>query len=203
MVSQWLDQLRHADLITLYTVKGKPYAQFNTWDRHQQVRAKRSKFPAPDEGLMADDSICDRMIANVPVIQSNPIQSESIADKPHNDKTTCPKEWMDALYQVTQTDLAVATVAQRGNLSSCGKALIAAGSTLDQLQNFARNWQALDWRGKKGQPPTAKQIRDEWGKYSKSQNGHVATEEVVPELDYMPGYNAMGKPVKLPLGFHA
>lgn len=79
MISQWLDQLRHAELITIYTVNGKPYIQFNTWDKHQQVRAKRSKFPSPDDGLIADDSNCDQLIANVPVIQSNPIRIQSNA----------------------------------------------------------------------------------------------------------------------------
>jgi hypothetical protein len=34
-------------LITIYTAKGKPYLQINNWK--QQVRAKYSKYPAPEE----------------------------------------------------------------------------------------------------------------------------------------------------------
>ena len=47
-----------ADLVILYEVDGKPYLQMKTWDKHQQVRAKKSKYPSPDEG------ICNQMISN-------------------------------------------------------------------------------------------------------------------------------------------
>lgn len=178
MVSHWLDQLRHAELITLYSVNGKPYLQFKTWDKHQQVRAKRSKFPASDEGVIADDSNCDQMIANVPVIQSNPIQSESesesnSADKPRTaEKETCPKEWVDRINALCKIDAYTATVQARKNVSDCGKALIKGGAVIEALDTFERNWYALDWRGKQGQAPTVKQVRDEWGKYSREMNGN-------------------------------
>ena len=185
MVSQWLDQLRRAELITLYTVAGKPYLQFTTWDKHQQVRAQRSKYPALADGLIADDSNGNQLQSNVPVIQSNPIQSESEsesesdtkhgADKPRKQSDdTCPKPWMDALYGLSKIDPSTATVQARKNVSDCGKALVKCGSTLDQVATFERNWYAADWRGKQGQAPTIKQVRDEWGKYSKplSGNGH-------------------------------
>ena len=38
-----------ADLINLYEVDGRPYLQVVTWNRHQQVRNKRSRYPAPEE----------------------------------------------------------------------------------------------------------------------------------------------------------
>ena len=69
-VTEALKALRKADLIILYEVDGKMFLQMKTWDRHQQIRAKRSKFPAYDSicnQLLSDDSICPR----------NPIQSES------------------------------------------------------------------------------------------------------------------------------
>jgi hypothetical protein len=92
-----LRALTSAELVTLYRVGGKPFLQMKTWDRHQSVRAKKSKFPGPDEAdaevmadevighygkaddgcMQADASKCKQMQANVPVIQSNPIQSES------------------------------------------------------------------------------------------------------------------------------
>ena len=63
--------------MTLYTVDGKPFLQMKTWDRHQQVRAKKSKYPSPESGKQADDSICKQMIADDSKCPRNPIQSES------------------------------------------------------------------------------------------------------------------------------
>lgn len=35
---------------------------------------------------------------------------------------------------------------------------------LGEIQEFTRRWYAEDWRGRKGQPPTARQVQDEWAK---------------------------------------
>lgn len=91
---------------------------------------------------------------------------------PQKEKATCPADWMTVLYGLTKIDQSTATKEARKNLSDCGKALIAGGATIDQLATFERNWYALDWRGKQGQAPTVKQVRDEWGKYSKPLNGN-------------------------------
>lgn len=67
-VADWLTALVASDLVRVYEVAGKPYLQVATWDRHQQVRAKRSKYPP----MIADDSNGYQMISDAPVIQSNP-----------------------------------------------------------------------------------------------------------------------------------
>ena len=76
-ISKGVHNLATAGMITLYEVDGESYLQFPNWDKHQAIRAKQSKFPAPDSSLQADASICNQTLANVPVIQSNTIQSES------------------------------------------------------------------------------------------------------------------------------
>jgi len=89
-VSNWLKKLHQIGLIVLYEVIGMSYLQMKTWEKHQQVRSKRSKFPSLDDKgvkIISFDGIGNQMIsddingnhlkANVPVIQSNPIQSES------------------------------------------------------------------------------------------------------------------------------
>ena len=63
--------LSDAGLITTYNVDGKPYLQMKTWDKHQQVRAKKSKYPSPD------DSACNQVIADDYKCPRNPIQSLS------------------------------------------------------------------------------------------------------------------------------
>lgn len=81
-----LRALTSAELVTLYVVDGKPFLQMKTWDRHQQVRAKRSKYPSPESCLQTSDINCYQMQANVPVIQSesesNPNPKESACETP-------------------------------------------------------------------------------------------------------------------------
>lgn len=73
-IEKALQSLRSADMIDIYEVDGRSFLQMRTWEKHQCVRAKKSKYPAPDESLQAYDSKCMQMHADVPVIQS---ESES------------------------------------------------------------------------------------------------------------------------------
>ena len=73
-IEAWLQALADVGLIQRYQVDGMPYLAITKWAQHQQIRAKRPKYPSPDSG---SEIICDPMQSNVPVIQSNPIQSES------------------------------------------------------------------------------------------------------------------------------
>jgi hypothetical protein len=72
-----LRALTSAELVTLYEVDGKPFLQMKTWDRHQQVRAKKSKYPAPESGKQTSDINCNQMISDASKCPRNPIQSES------------------------------------------------------------------------------------------------------------------------------
>ena len=65
-IEKWLTSLIKQQLIQIYIVENKPYLQMSTWEKHQQVRAKRSKFPAPDSNMIADDINCNQMQSNVP-----------------------------------------------------------------------------------------------------------------------------------------
>lgn len=82
-ICKWVAELEGAGLIETYSVEGHPYLHFVKWDSHQQIRAKRSKFPQPpaDDGkserVISNDINGNHLQSNVPVIQSNPIQSES------------------------------------------------------------------------------------------------------------------------------
>ena len=75
-IEKALQSLRSADMIDIYVVDGRSFLQMRTWEKHQQVRAKKSKYPAPDNSMIASDINCKQMISNVPVIQS---ESESNA----------------------------------------------------------------------------------------------------------------------------
>ena len=69
--------LSETEIITLYEVGGKPYLQMRTWNKHQQIRAKKSKYPAPEAQKTTTDSTCNQMITDSSKCPRNPIQSES------------------------------------------------------------------------------------------------------------------------------
>lgn len=76
-IEKALHTLSSQELVERYTVDGRPFVRLTGWDKHQTIRAKKSKYPAPDgksESLQASENICKQMQANVPVIQS---ESES------------------------------------------------------------------------------------------------------------------------------
>ena len=69
-VENAINKLASVGLVFRYEANGKPFLLLPTWNVHQSVRAKNSKFPAPDsicKQMDADDSICSR----------NPIQYEN------------------------------------------------------------------------------------------------------------------------------
>lgn len=75
-----------ANLIVLYENDGRPYLYLPTWNNHQSIRAKKSKYPVPEDSVISSESICNQLYADVPVIQSNPIliQSESNTNRGKN-----------------------------------------------------------------------------------------------------------------------
>ncbi len=73
-ISSWLGELERAELIARYTVDDHLYLQLSTWEKHQRIRAKISKYPSPaevapsnDSKSLTDDSKSQR---NAPVIQN-------------------------------------------------------------------------------------------------------------------------------------
>ena len=78
-ISDALNKLSTVGLVRGYEVQGRPYLQLVSWDRHQQIRAHKTKYPKPDSNgyqLISDDISCAR----------NPIQSES---NPNPIQTAC------------------------------------------------------------------------------------------------------------------
>ena len=78
-ITEAINKLVSTGLVSLYEVNGKPFLYLSTWNDHQNVRAKRSKYPDPADGniLQASASICKQMNSNASKCSRNPIQSES------------------------------------------------------------------------------------------------------------------------------
>lgn len=94
-IEEAVKKLRTVGLVQTYKVKGKPILQFVTWAQHQQIRAKKSKYPGPEEAddrqpdltpktgklptdeINGNQTILNDSICEVNPIQSNPIQSNT------------------------------------------------------------------------------------------------------------------------------
>ena len=85
-VSEWMQELVSAGLIDTYKADGRDYIQLHKWKNHQQIRAKKRKFPEPDNignQMISDDSKCPR----------NPIQSNTESNTESNTNTTPAREY--------------------------------------------------------------------------------------------------------------
>ena len=101
-IQKTLAELATIGSVILYEVDGEPYLCFPNWSEHQSVRNKVSKFPAPNDALLASASNCKQLKsteiscnqsrANVPVIQS---ESESES----NPKESAPTRHAHGQYQ--------------------------------------------------------------------------------------------------------
>ena len=78
-----LNELSSVGLVNVYVVDGRPYLQIVTWGKHQRIRAKRSKYPAPEDGICCQMTAVDSKCPRNPIqSESNPNQSIDMADKP-------------------------------------------------------------------------------------------------------------------------
>ena len=90
-VQSAIESLRSAGMIDLYKVDGRSYLQIRQWALHQQIRSKKSKFPAHDASLKSDDITCNQMISDAPVIQSeSEPESESESESARARKRAAP-----------------------------------------------------------------------------------------------------------------
>lgn len=77
-----LRELTSVELVSTYIVDGKPFVRLPAWDRHQQIRAKKSKYPAPDKS-------CNQLISDEFKCPRNPIQSEYESNPKPESEPTC------------------------------------------------------------------------------------------------------------------
>ena len=84
-IVETLNKLSTVGLVVLYTYEDRPYLQLVTWEKHQQVRAHKSKYPA-------FDASCNQMIADDIKCPRNPIQSESNPNPNTNTKAAPTKK---------------------------------------------------------------------------------------------------------------
>ena len=97
-IEEGLRALTSAELVIIYEVDGKPFLQMKTWERHQQIRAKKSKYPSPESGIVESEGTCNQMISDDSKCPRNPIQSESESNPNPKDVRAAGKESFDTFW---------------------------------------------------------------------------------------------------------
>ncbi len=97
MIADYIVALALAGLIQVYKIDGEICLQMVTWTKHQQVRAKKSKYPAPDgDVFLSPEIICNHLIATDNKCTRNPIQSNPIRNPIQSNTTTSEVKPSDA-----------------------------------------------------------------------------------------------------------
>ena len=160
-----INKLVSSGLVCRYKANDKPFLFLPTWNEHQQIRAKKSKYPAPEE-------ICNQMISDDSKCPRNPIQSESNPNTNPNTKTRPRGEygWVkltDAQYDKLCSDLG------KAEADRC----IAYVDESAQGNNNKNKWS--DWN-----LVVRKCHRDGWGKKPYNRNTPAACDSsVVYDMD--------------------
>ena len=155
-----LRALTSAELVILYEVDGKPFLQMKTWDRHQQVRAKKSKYPSPEEG------ICNQLISDDSKCLRNPIQS-NIESNPIRNTNTVPQK----RYTPPTIEEVADYCRERGN-------------GID-AEYFVKYYESQGWKKNNGQP-----VKDwkaaviTWEKHNKERRANAPPAKTVPAQQY-------------------
>lgn len=82
-IEKWLHELIKVGLIFIYEKEGRRFLKMTSWEKHQQIRAKRSKYPQPDKA----DYICNQMISNDSICPRES-ESESEYENPNPNTNT-------------------------------------------------------------------------------------------------------------------
>lgn len=72
-----IHNLASVELVSTYEVDGKPFVRLLGWERNQQIRARKSKYPGPDGKHLKPDTTCNQLKSDAIKCPRNPIQSES------------------------------------------------------------------------------------------------------------------------------
>lgn len=71
-VEDAITKLVAVGLLYQYEVDGKPYLAFPTWEKHQRIRNKHRKYPAPPDSIHLSANCCQTPASCQPESESNP-----------------------------------------------------------------------------------------------------------------------------------
>jgi len=111
-ISGFMKVMVDTGLIEVYVVEDVPYLHVAKWEKHQQQRAKRRKYPAPDGNMIASDINGNPMQSDAPVIQSeSEIESETESEKKKEPKFEVKE---GVFLSATETDKLIGQFGENG-----------------------------------------------------------------------------------------
>lgn len=165
-IEKALQSLSSQELVERYVVDGRPFVRLTGWDKHQTIRAKKSKYPAPD-GKSGDthepEIICKQMHANVPVIQS-----ESKSESYSGEGAKAPNARTREKFSPPTADEVKAYAADKGLTLDAdrfvdfyaAKGWKVGAAPMKDWRAAARNW-ARDDRTRAAPPPRQSKVTQE------------------------------------------
>lgn len=161
---EWLNELIKAELIFLYNGEdGKQYIKFTKWEKHQQKRATKPKFPLPK----SDDSNCNQLQSDVPVFEISNSNRESRIE---NAEPSAPKLTLSEFKNVKLTEEELKKLYERFGQEETDEAIEELGSWMKANGKTKKDHYAtlINWikRNQEKKPPEIKKqsIIDEWVK---------------------------------------
>lgn len=100
-ISEAIDKLSTAGLVRGYEVRGRSYLQLTAWDCHQQIRAKKSKYPSPDDEV--ENQSPGRSDTG---LYAQEISSENICNQLISDDSKCPRN-RESKYENRNTRIGI------------------------------------------------------------------------------------------------
>lgn len=167
-----LQALSSAELVTLYSVDGKPFLQMTTWERHQQIRSAKSKYPSPEqaeehknEPMISDDIKCNQPLSDDIKCSRNPIQSES---NPNPNTNTETRETPKRFRPPTVEEVAEYCKERKNAVNPwhfvdfyASKGWIVGKAPMKDWKAAVRNWEHEDAAKQQARPQKPRKPMDE------------------------------------------
>lgn len=102
-VGDAIRKLTSVGLLCEYTVSGKPYLFFPTWEKHQRIRNKHRRFPAPPDDSHLTANCCQTSASCQSESESNPNQNQNQNRKAEPDKPSPVAEIVSYLNEKAGT----------------------------------------------------------------------------------------------------
>ena len=150
MVREGLKHLEEQRLILRYTVEGEEYLKLRSWEKHQRLRNRRRKFPAPEEAdpeppreeqekPAAPEETPSEEEMSLPTESEPEVRELPVAELPLNDST---------VYKVTREEAeeyaalypAVDVQQERRNMRGWCMANPQRRKTRSGIRNFINSW---------------------------------------------------------------
>lgn len=160
-IEKALRTLCSVELVECYEVDGRPFVRLTGWDKHQTIRAKKSKYPAPDgkcSDAQSPEIICKQVHANVPVIQSES-EYESNTKTKSNPRTRFAPPTAEEVRAYAQ-DKGLQMDEEAFVDFYASKGWKVGNAPMKDWQAAARNWAKRD-RASPSQPKAPKVVRDQ------------------------------------------